>query len=137
MLMETAKSKGRTSPRALDFEQLLEEYYDKLQKWGVVLSRGDRAMAQEIVHELCLHFISQINIALRREIPFNDRFGVQLRAEAYNLFNHPDFGYVDPSLTDALFGQATLMLNQSFGPSGSLYEPGGPRSLQISLRLHF
>lgn len=80
---------------------------------------------------------NQINIALRREIPLADGFGVQLRAEAYNLFNHPDFGYIDPSLTDALFGQSTLMLNQSFGPSGSLYEPGGPRSLQISMRVHF
>lgn len=80
---------------------------------------------------------NQINIALRREISLADGFGVQLRAEAYNLFNHPDFGYIDPSLTDALFGQSTLMLNQSFGPSGSLYEPGGPRSLQVSLRLHF
>jgi hypothetical protein len=80
---------------------------------------------------------NQINIAVRREIPLADGFGVQLRAEAYNLFNHPGFGYIDPSLTDALFGQPTLMLNQSFGPSGSLYEPGGPRSLQVSLRLHF
>jgi len=80
---------------------------------------------------------NQINVALRREIPLGDRFRIQLRGEAYNLFNHPDFGYVDSSLTDALFGQSTLMLNQSFGPSGSLYEPGGPRSLQISFRLQF
>ena len=57
ILMETLKSKWRISPRALDAEQVLEEYYDKLQHWGVVLSRGDRAMAQEIVHDLCLHFI--------------------------------------------------------------------------------
>jgi Carboxypeptidase regulatory-like domain/TonB-dependent Receptor Plug Domain len=80
---------------------------------------------------------NQINIAMRRDIHLGDGFGVQLRAEAYNLFNRPDFGYIDPSLTDALFGQAVLMLNQSFGPSGSLYEPGGPRSLQVSFRLHF
>ncbi|MGD0894187.1 MAG: TonB-dependent receptor [Terracidiphilus sp.] len=80
---------------------------------------------------------NQINIAVRREIPLAYGFAVQLRAEAYNLFNHPNFGYIDPSLTDALFGQSTLMLNQSFGPSGSLYEPGSPRSLQVSFRLHF
>lgn len=55
--METAKSKWRISPRTLDSERLLEEYYGKLQHWGVVLSRGDRALAQEIVHDLCLHFI--------------------------------------------------------------------------------
>jgi hypothetical protein len=28
-------------------------------------------------------------------------------------------------------------LNQSFGSAGPLYEPGGPRSLQFSVRLHF
>jgi hypothetical protein len=80
---------------------------------------------------------NQINVAIRKEIHLYDSFNLQVRAEAYNLFNHPNLGYIDPSLTDALFGQSTLMLNQSFGPTGSLYEPGGPRSLQISLRVHF
>jgi hypothetical protein len=80
---------------------------------------------------------NQINVAIRKEIHLYNSFNLQFRAEAYNLFNHPDLGYIDPSLTDALFGQSTLMLNQSFGPTGSLYEPGGPRSLQISLRVHF
>ncbi|MGA3129165.1 MAG: hypothetical protein ABSD59_00080 [Terracidiphilus sp.] len=55
--MATAKSKLGISPRALDAERIIEEYYDKLQHWGAVLSRGDRTMAQEIVHDLCLHFI--------------------------------------------------------------------------------
>jgi hypothetical protein len=80
---------------------------------------------------------NQFNVAVRREIRLHDSMGLQLRAEAYNLINHPDLGYVEPSLTDALFGQATLMLNQSFGPAGSLYAPGGPRSLQVSVRFHF
>ncbi|MGD0890651.1 MAG: hypothetical protein ABR923_03885, partial [Terracidiphilus sp.] len=55
--METAKSKSRIPPQTLDPGRVLEEYYGKLQKWGVILSRGDQAMAQEIVHDLCLHFI--------------------------------------------------------------------------------
>jgi hypothetical protein len=80
---------------------------------------------------------NQINVAVRKEFHLYDGFNLQFRAEAYNLLNHPDLGYIDPSLTDQLFGQATLMLNQSFGPAGSLYEPGGPRALQFSLRLHF
>jgi hypothetical protein len=44
--METAKSKSRIPPSALDSERLLEEHYGKLQQWGVVLSRGDRTLAQ-------------------------------------------------------------------------------------------
>lgn len=55
--MGTAKSKWRVPKHELDSERMLEEHYGKLQKWGIVLTRGDRMMAQEIVHDLCLHFI--------------------------------------------------------------------------------
>jgi hypothetical protein len=51
--------------------------------------------------------------------------------------SQPNFGYIDPALTDALFGQSTKILNQSFGATGSLYQQGGPRSLQFELRLTF
>jgi DNA-directed RNA polymerase specialized sigma24 family protein len=44
------------SPRtALAPEQVLELYYGKLRKWGVILTRGDTGMAQEIVHDFCLY----------------------------------------------------------------------------------
>jgi hypothetical protein len=79
----------------------------------------------------------QINLAIRREFPLGNSVKLQARLDTFNLFNHPDFGYIDPSLTDVLFGQPILMLNQSFGATGSLYEPGGPRSIQVSIRLHF
>src|SRR5882757_7440459 len=67
----------------------------------------------------------------------NDRLTVQLQAETFNVLNHPNFGYIDPSLSDALFGQSTKMLNQSFGATGSLYQQGGPRSVQFSLKFLF
>jgi hypothetical protein len=79
----------------------------------------------------------QVNAAIRREIYIYHRLNLQLRAESFNLFNHPAFGFIDPVLSNALFGQSTLLLNQSFGSAGPLYEPGGPRSLQFSVRLHF
>ncbi len=79
----------------------------------------------------------QANIALRREMPIYGRFSTQFQAEAFNVLNHPNFGYIDPSLSHALFGQATKMLNQSFGPEGSLYQQGGPRSVQFSFRVIF
>lgn len=79
----------------------------------------------------------QVNLALRKDLKLYDRFSLQLRAETFNLFNHPDLGYVDPHLTDALSGQSTLMLNQSFGSGGSLYQQGGPRSVQFMLKLQF
>ena len=79
----------------------------------------------------------QTNLAVRREIHLHDRLALQLRAEAFNVFNHPTFGNIDPSLDDATFGQATEMLNHSLGTLSSLYQQGGPRSLQFALRLLF
>jgi hypothetical protein len=79
----------------------------------------------------------QINAAIGREFHFSNWLNVHLQAEAFNLFNHPTLGYIDPVLSNALFGQSTLLLNQSFGSAGPLYQPGGPRSLQFSARIHF
>jgi DNA-directed RNA polymerase specialized sigma24 family protein len=55
--MGTAKNKWRNPTRGSGSERMLDEYYDKLRMWGAVLTRGDRMMAQEIVHDLCLHFV--------------------------------------------------------------------------------
>lgn len=79
----------------------------------------------------------QMNAAIAQDLHFSKWFNLHLRAEAFNLFNHPELGYIDPVVSNALFGQATLLLNQSFGSGGPLYEPGGPRSLQFSARIHF
>jgi hypothetical protein len=80
---------------------------------------------------------SQVNFAARRDFPFSERVHLQFRAEAFNIFNHPNFGYIDPSLNDPTFGQALQMLNQSLGTVASQYQQGGPRSMQFSLRLAF
>jgi hypothetical protein len=60
-----------------------------------------------------------------------------MRGDVFNVSNSPDFGYIVPGLSDRLFGQPTLSLNQSYGQSGSLYQPGGPRSLQWMFRVRW
>jgi TonB dependent receptor len=80
---------------------------------------------------------SQLNFAARREFPLSEHAHLQFRAEAFNIFNHPNFGYVDPYLNDPNFGQATEMLNQSLGTVASQYQQGGPRSMQFALRLAY
>jgi TonB-dependent Receptor Plug Domain. len=80
---------------------------------------------------------AQLNMALRREFHPLDLVGFQFRAETFNLLNHPNFGYVDPVLADATFGQATKMLNQSLGTLASQYQQGGPRSFQFALKAIF
>jgi Carboxypeptidase regulatory-like domain/TonB-dependent Receptor Plug Domain len=80
---------------------------------------------------------TQLNLAVRREFRRSDRVHFQFRGEAFNLLNHPNFGYVDPYLSDATFGQATGMLNQSLGTLASQYQQGGARSLQFALKALF
>jgi hypothetical protein len=80
---------------------------------------------------------SQVNLALRREFHLVDRLNLQFRAESFNLFNRPNFGYVDPIYTDATFGQATQMLNSSLGTMASEYQQGGSRSMQFALKVVF
>jgi hypothetical protein len=79
----------------------------------------------------------QGNLAVRQTYPLHDSLKMQWKVEAFNVFNHPNFGYIDPSLSDAYFGQSTKMLNQSFGAEGSHYNEGGPRALQLSVKLTF
>jgi DNA-directed RNA polymerase specialized sigma24 family protein len=54
--METANPKSRIARGPTSPEDLLESYYSQFLKWGSLLTRGDRGMAHDIVHDLCLHF---------------------------------------------------------------------------------
>lgn len=79
----------------------------------------------------------QLSLSLQRDIHLYGQLFLQLRFDVFNVFNNPDFGYIEPNLTDHLFGQPVLSLNQSYGQSGSLYQPGGPRSMQFMFRVRW
>ena len=79
----------------------------------------------------------QLNLAARRQFHLTNELSLQFRAEAFNILNRPNFGTVDPTLTDTTFGQATQMLNQSLGTVASQYQQGGPRSMQFALKLRY
>jgi hypothetical protein len=79
----------------------------------------------------------QMNLAARREFHLVEGLSLQFRAEAFNILNRANFGYIDPTLTSTTFGQATQMLNQSLGTVASQYQQGGPRSMQFALKLKF
>jgi hypothetical protein len=78
-----------------------------------------------------------MDLAVRREFPIYERLKLQFRAEAFNLFNHPNFGFINPNFGEATFGQATSTLNSSLGVLSPLYQTGGPRSMQFALKLIF
>jgi hypothetical protein len=85
----------------------------------------------------------QLDLALRRQFDWGEHIKLQLRAEAFNIFNHPNFGNPDNILTGNFFGQSTQMLGRSLGTGGingglsPIYQIGGARSIQLSLKLLF
>ncbi len=83
--------------------------------------------------------LSQWNLAIRRDFPIYENLHLQFRAESFNLFNHPAFGYIDSTLSDVTFGQAenTLAGALTTGNTGGEFQSGGPRNLQFALKLLF
>jgi hypothetical protein len=94
--------------------------------------------------------VYQVDFALRRQFNFTERTSLQLKGEFFNIFNHPNFGDPDGTLDffsgffpNPSFGLSTAMLGRSLGSGGlsggfnPLYQVGGPRSIQLSLKLKF
>jgi hypothetical protein len=80
----------------------------------------------------------QADTAIRRDFPIHEGIGLTFRAEAFNLFNHAIFGNIYNQLTaPTTFGYAYNMERSQLGGLNPLYQVGGPRSLQASLKLHF
>jgi Carboxypeptidase regulatory-like domain/TonB-dependent Receptor Plug Domain len=80
----------------------------------------------------------QMDLAIRREFPIYERLKLQFRAEAFNAFNHPNFGVINNTNFGApTFGEATATLANSLGVLSPLYQTGGPRSMQFALKLLF
>jgi hypothetical protein len=87
--------------------------------------------------------MSQIDLAIRREFRWRDRYALQLRMEAFNAANRANFADPVRYLNSAIFGQSNSMLNVMLGtgsPGSGLapiLQTGGPRSLQLTLRFRF
>jgi hypothetical protein len=86
---------------------------------------------------------TQVDLTLRRQFQLRERLTLQARADLFNIFNHPNFGPPTNYLSSPLFGQSTQMLGASLGSGGQngglnpLYQIGGPRSVQLALKLLF
>jgi hypothetical protein len=88
--------------------------------------------------------LSQLDLAFRRQFQLQGATSLQFRAELFNVFNTPNFASPDTNLTSNLFGQSNTMLGRGLtagtGGSGTLsplYQIGGPRSMQLALKLQF
>lgn len=65
-----------------------------------------------------------IDFALHKRFAINDRWGVEVRAEAFNSLNHPNFGYPDPFPDNGPFFGRILLTGQ-------------PRRVQFATRIDF
>ena len=80
---------------------------------------------------------SQVDFTLGRKFKLAGRSELHLRADAYNVFNHPNFANPSAGLV------ATQTLGESLGTGGAtgglipMYQLGGPRSIQLTLKLKF
>ena len=87
--------------------------------------------------------LSQLDFSIRRGFRIHERLGLQFKAELFNALNHPNFASPFPLLGQNNFGVSPSMLNRSLGTGGvngglnPLYQVGGPRSVQLSLKVEF
>jgi hypothetical protein len=87
----------------------------------------------------------QWDFAMHRDFPIHEAVKLQFRAEMFNVLNHPNFGPPFNQFGATGFGLATQTLGQSlagYGTLGSgafnpLYQVGGPRSIQVALKVTF
>ena len=99
--------------------------------------------------------IDQTDLALRRQFSISERVKLDVRAEYFNLFNHPMFGIAGSTCNPNTLwgyqggpfssfgkvcpGTSTTNLDGGGFPNGqnALYAVGGPRSAQFTLKLLF
>jgi len=85
----------------------------------------------------------QWDFAVHRDFPIYESIHLQFRAEMFNLLNHPNFGPPNAELGVGAFGLSSQTLGQYLGGNvggggfSSLYQVGGPRSIQTALKLFF
>ena len=65
----------------------------------------------------------RVDLSMMKELRFTERFSAQIRAEAFNIFNHTNFRTVSTNITAANFGVVTAVRD--------------PRTMQFGLKLMF
>ncbi len=135
----------RINPAAFSPQPILAEISEDRSRQGTL---GRNALRGSPFH--------QMDISLRRSFSLTEKVGLQFKADIFNIFNHPNFsnpvttlysryssGLLLPSIPNPSFGLSQSMVGRGGGSTGiigglnSLYQAGGPRSIQFSVKLLF
>jgi hypothetical protein len=86
--------------------------------------------------------LTQVDLSGRRTFRVTDRMSLLFRADIFNILNHANFANPTSTIGSGFFGQSTSMANSQIGGGAffglnSLFQVGGPRSLQLSLKAQF
>jgi hypothetical protein len=65
----------------------------------------------------------RVDFTMTKNIHFRESLGLQIRAEAFNIFNHTNFRQLSTNVTVATFGQVTTVRD--------------PRTLQLGIKFLF
>jgi hypothetical protein len=89
----------------------------------------------------------EFNFAIAKITPITERVSLELRAEAFNLFNHPNFanpilpGFIaDPGTPGAggrFSGFLPLTTTGDVGIGNPFLGGGGPRGIQLAAKISF
>ena len=92
----------------------------------------------------------QLDFSVFKNTNLTERLKLELRFEAYNLFNHPNFAnplwpnfLSDPTLTNSigsngrLIGYLPITTTADVGPGYPFLGGGGPRSIQLAAKFSF
>jgi hypothetical protein len=86
----------------------------------------------------------QWDLSTHRDFRIRESIKLQFRAEVFNILNHPNFGQPSGQFGVGGFGLSSQTFAQSLnggnlgsGAFNPLYQIGGPRSIQLALKLAF
>ena len=99
---------------------------------------GTFNLAQNVRDMIHLPGFQNWNLGLFKKFAFNERMGLQFRAEAFNIINHPNWG----GGSGAMGSPGGVQLNPTSSTFGKVTTKGGgtgggERNLQLSLRFYF
>src|SRR5262245_6919887 len=83
--------------------------------------------------------LQNFDFALAKSFPFTEQTRLQFRADIFNIFNHTNFSNPVNNVSNSNFGKITQTAGSAVATAvGTTAGPlGGPRLIQLSLRLQF